>query len=178
MRSFLALPLPDAVRAAILPLQGAVPFGRAVPEENLHLTLAFLGDAPLPVLEEIDAHLRSLRLPAPEVRFGGLDTFGDMAQGLVFIAVAADPVLTGLHGKLAQVARAAGIDLPRRRFRPHVTILRSAKAPKGIARDRLAAALGMPVHLPAFTARRVTLYESRLSSTGARHFPLADYPLG
>jgi 2'-5' RNA ligase len=178
MRSFLALTLPDPVRAALLRAQGTLPTGRPVPEENLHLTLAFLGDVPDAVLEEIDVVLSSTRLAAPCISFGGLGTFAEMEQGLVFAEVLADDTLVHLQAKVTRIARAAGADLPRRRFRPHVTLMRANRQPKGPARDRLATTLGLRPDIPGFTATRLALYQSRLGPRGAQHTILADYALG
>lgn len=178
MRAFLALPLPKATADALLAVQATLPVGRPVPEENLHLTLAYLGDTSDDVLAALHDLLDSTGLPAPEVAFEGLGTFAEMERGLVFVGVTSNPVLDALHSKVAHLARAAGATLPRRRFRPHVTVMRANRQPQGPARDRLASALGLPVAIPGFHARRLGLFQSELSSAGARHDLMADYPLG
>ena len=159
-------------------MQGQLPYGRPVPEENLHLTLAYLGETPETVLEVLHDLLQATRLPAPHITFGGLGTFAEMERGLVFADVRATPDLTALHAKVAQIARQAGADLPRRRFRPHVTLMRANRQPKGPARDRLATALGLPCDVPGFTAHRMCLFQSTLTPQGAVHEVMADYPLG
>jgi 2'-5' RNA ligase len=177
MRAFLAIPMPEETAAAMVAAQARLPTGRPVPEENLHLTLAFLGEAGAEVLSAVDEDLGAARLPVAEVRFGGLDTFAEMERGLVFVTVLADEGLTALQSKVERVARMAGADLPRRRFRPHVTLARSNRQPKGPARDRMAAALGLAVTIPGFTATEVVLYRSTLGPGGALHEPLESYPL-
>jgi len=177
MRAFLALPIPEETLAALIAVQGRIPVGRAVPEENLHLTLAFLGDTGDDVLGALDELLSATPLPSTSVRFGGLGTFAEMERGLVFAEVHPDPRLTALHSKVAQIARMAGAELPRRRFRPHVTLTRSNRQPSGPARDRLAVSLGMPVDIPSFDATEVVLVQSTLGGGAARHDALARYPL-
>lgn len=177
MRAFLALPVPDATAGALVALQAALPFGRPVPEENLHLTLAFLGDVPGAVLEALDEELSLARLPAPGIGFTRLGTFAEIERGLIFAEVETTPVLSALQARVASAARAAGAHLPRRRFRPHVTLMRAGRQPRGPARDRVAAALGMPCDVPGFVAERVVLYASHLGPDGAVHKALADYPL-
>ncbi len=177
MRAFLAVPIPEPSLTALVRLQGTLPFGRPVPEGNLHLTLAFLGQVGAEVLETLDDLISTARLPGAEVVFGGLGTFAEMERGLVFAEVRPDPALEALQAKVAQLARGAGADLPRRRFRPHVTLMRSNRQPKGPARDRLATALGQSCDIPSFHADQMNLYRSDLTPDGARHEVLAEYPL-
>lgn len=177
MRAFLALPIPEDTIAALIAAQARIPFGRHVPEENLHLTLAFLGAVTEAVLEEIDDLLSATPLPSAPVSFRGLGTFGEMERGLVFAVVQDDPRLAALQSKVSRVARMAGSDLPRRRFRPHVTLTRANRQPTGPTRDRLAAILGEQVDIPSFVATELVLFQSTLTSSGARHDPLARYPL-
>lgn len=177
MRAFLALPIPDGTVAALIRVQSRLPVGRPVPEDNLHLTLVFLGDMDPRALEDLHGEIETLPLPAPQIRFGGLGTFAEMERGLTFAEVLPDEDHSRLQAKLATVARSVGADLPRRRFRPHVTLMRSNRQPKGPARDLMAGALGMPCDIPGFQADRLCLYRSELHANGARHDVLAEYPL-
>ena len=177
MRAFLALDIPDDTAAALVRLQSGIPFGRPVPEDNLHLTLAFFEDAPEDGLEALHEMLSALRMPPVEIRFTGLDSFTESQHGLIFADVARNQALQALHDRIASLCRQAGLDLPRRRFRPHVTLMRANRRPDGAGRDRLAASLGARADLPGFSARAVTLYRSSLGPRGAIHEPLAAYPL-
>ena len=177
MRAFLAIPMPDETAEALVRLQPGIPFGKPVPEENLHLTLAFLGEAPEAALEDLHGMLEALRAPAVEIRFTALDSFTEMERGLVFAGVERTEALHALHDRVAALCRSAGLDLPRRRFRPHVTLMRANRKPAGPARDRLAAMLGPLPDVPGFTARALTLYGSTLTPRGAVHDALASYPL-
>lgn len=177
MRAFLALPIPETTAAALVAAQELIPVGRPVPEDNLHLTLAFLGDVSDAVLADLHDVLSVTTLPTAQVSFGGLGTFGEIDRGLVFAEVLADKRLSALHAKVAQASRMAGADLPRRRFRPHVTLARTNRQPTGSARDRLAASLGARIDIPGFEATELVLFQSTLGSGGARHDPLASYPL-
>ncbi len=178
MRSFVALPMEERTIDALLTAQAPLPFGKPVPEDNLHITLAYLGDVSEDVLETLHDLLQSARLPAPDITFGALGTFAEMERGLVFAEVLPNDALNALQSKIAQTARTAGANLPRRRFRPHVTLMRANRQPDGPARDRLATAMGQPCNIPGFTASRMCLYQSSLTPHGAVHEVMADYPLG
>ncbi|WP_412509883.1 2'-5' RNA ligase family protein, partial [Roseovarius sp. SYSU LYC5161] len=75
--------------------------------------------------------------------------------------------------------RAAGLDLPRARFRPHVTLTRLRPRPDPVERRKLDAALTelAGLHLPPARAAVLGLYRSQLTPGGAIHHELAAYPL-
>jgi 2'-5' RNA ligase len=177
MRAFLALDIPDDVAAALARVQTGLGVGRPVPAENMHLTLAFFEDAPDAALSDLHDLMMGLRASPVAIRFTGIDSFTEQTRGLIFAAVARTEPLQALHDRIAGLCRVAGLDLPRRRFRPHVTLMRAGRRPDGAARDRLAACLGPRPDLPGFTAHAVTLYRSRLGPRGALHEALAAYPL-
>ncbi|MBV2359299.1 RNA 2',3'-cyclic phosphodiesterase [Thalassococcus sp. CAU 1522] len=178
MRAFVALPLPDALIDPVQAIQARLPAGRAVPQDNLHLTLAFLDDQPEDALAEIDFGLSALRAAPVPLRLAGLTSFGgDHGQALALIADP-DPALIALHDAVRRAVMAAGVTLPRRRFRPHVTIARLRRG--DTARPDMQAALATQagVALPPALADRLALVGSTLAPGGARHEILATYPLG
>jgi 2'-5' RNA ligase len=179
MRAFLALPDPDATVDALGAIQSHIPVGRPVPEENLHLTLAFLGDVGEAVLADLDEILSSTPLPSATGRLRRARHLRRDGTRPRLRRGAPRPPLAALQSKVARVARMAGADLPRRRFRPHVTLSASNRQPVGPARDRLAAALGLPVDIPAFVATELLSSMARLdpgrrAARGAR--PLSPVP--
>ncbi len=180
MRAFIALPLPEETAQALERLQSGLPFGRAMPRDNLHLTLAFLGDVDEGALEALHFELSGLRTGPVEIDFGGLGTFGEAEFGLIFAEVARSDDLSDLQARIAGRVRRASIDLPRRRFRPHVTLARANRAPRGAEAGKVAGFLGRhaTTEIPGFTAASFCLYGSTLTPGGAVHEVLAEYPLG
>jgi 2'-5' RNA ligase len=179
MRAFVAVDLPEHVVDDLAALQEALPVGRAADPETFHLTLAFLGEIADSAAEEAHLELSRLDAPAFALRLSGVEAFGAEPR-ILAAGVAATPELSGLQRKVATAVRRAGIDLPRRRFRPHVTLVRLKGRLAPWQRERLRAALaGIGGFATApFTVRSFTLYRSVLSPDGPRHEPLADYPLG
>lgn len=170
MRAFIALPVDGDALSGIARLQELLPEGRPLPEENLHLTLAFLDDQSEDVLEILHEELSLIRLPAFQVPLRSLALFGRA------LAVEAEPVppLAQLQNSVQSAARRAGLALPRRRFRPHVTFARFKSPGPGAARylSENAAAT-----LPDLQASCFTLCASTLRPQGALHEDLAQYRL-
>ncbi len=177
MRLFLALDLPEPLLGALLRLQQDLGLGRPLPEENLHLTLAFLGECSAEAAAQLDEALCASPLPGAHLRPQGLELFGG-AQGRALAATfAREPGLEALHARARGAARLAGVELPRRRFRPHVTLARLPARARGPDALRLRTILEARPKLPAAAAERAVLYRSYLGGGPARHEALAQYPL-
>lgn len=179
MRLFLALTLPEEAVDLLSEIQDAAGPGgigpdsaRLVPVENLHLTLAFLGDLPETALEPVDAALRSLRAPEVTLTFGGGAAFGGGRNRAVALAADGGAALRDLHDRIRSRLHGAGVVLERRRFRPHVTLLRVRTA-REAAR---ALAKLPPGPLGPFQCTGFGLFSSTLHRDGARHEELARYP--
>lgn len=178
IRAFIALPLPEPTCDTISKLQSALHVGRAVPPENLHLTLAFLDDQPEPVLEELHYLLAEIESDAVDLAFDGLNTFGGRHPRLMVLNVKKTGELAALQARIASCCRQAGIELERRKFRPHVTVTRFSVLTPDEGR-KLASYLGqhgadgpLPCRVDCFA-----LYRSVLNPNGARYDQLATYQL-
>ena len=122
MRLFVAIQLSPAVREALLTAQADLRRqgrGSFPPPENLHLTLAFLGEtADLPGAR---AALNAAACRPFTLAVGGtLGHFGD----LWWAGVRADPALEDLALSLQADLRARGFRMEDRPFRPHITLVR------------------------------------------------------
>ena len=177
MRAFLAIEMPDDIAADLRRLQADLPLRRPVARDNLHLTLVFLGDQPEARLAGLHDLLSGLGAPGVAIDFTGLDMFGGNRPRQVFATVRPDPGLVALQARLTRVAHSSGIAPERRRFVPHVTLGRDKPAGPDLARLRQAMAGLSGWRAGGFVARSVTLFQSTLAPAGARHAPLANYPL-
>jgi 2'-5' RNA ligase len=133
--------------------------------ERWHVTLVFLGEAqPGPVAVQLRDRLQ--RAEAFELWLQGSGSFG--RGGPVWVGVDGDlDALHDLHEQVATAARAAGISLERKRFRPHLTVGRRGQPDP----RTLASYTG-----PAWTACEVELVRSDLGRE-VRHSVLERYPL-
>ena len=177
IRAFAAIPLPEHVADALEALQEDLRVGRHVPGEDMHLTLVFLGELREPDLAEVHDAFEDVRPPGFELRLRGLGLFGGRQPRSIHAVVEECPPLRHLQSKLEQAARNAGVEVPRRRFVPHVTLARlkgrreeAAEAAEFVARRSL-------VQPPPFRVDAFALYRSHLRHDGPVYDELASYPL-
>jgi len=176
MRLFIALDLPPDVRTALSAwaAQAAPPEVRRVPADNLHVTLAFLGARSGDEAAAAGAVLPALARPLPELRTAGALWLPARRPGVLSVALQADELLAALHAELvAALAASIGFEAERRRFGPHVTVGRVARA----SRIDTRAALDPPAPHLRFGPRSLALYRSRTSPQGARYERLTGVEL-
>jgi RNA 2',3'-cyclic 3'-phosphodiesterase len=178
IRAFAALALPEPVRFDLALVQQGLPVPRPVPVENMHLTLAFLGEVPSSVLADVDAALGAVRAEPFPLTIAGLDLFGGAKARMVYAGVAASPALVHLQAKVETAARSAGVSLPARRFMPHVTLARLPERLENRERLERAIAMRMGYAGPTFEVEAFHLYRSHLGRGGSVYEELATYPLG
>lgn len=157
LRLFFALWPDPTTRAALAALQARVR-GRLVRYEDLHLTLAFLGQqsaSVLPALKDVLAHL-----PPAEIVLD-VDRFGYFVRNRIAWAGAhstPDP-LQEIFERVKEGL--AGLAVPwddRRNFKPHITLARDAQPPDDLVFD--------PIR---WQVREVALVCSETHSQGPRY---------
>ena len=141
--------------------------GKAVPAENLHMTLAFIGAWPvtrLAALWDTSATVRGEPLRIT------LDARGAFRRaGIAWIgASVSPPALIHLAATLADELSAAGVTLDARPLRPHLTLARHCKGPCPQGKTG-------PFN---WDVDRLVLMRSQTHAEGARYGELASRPLG
>ena len=178
MRAFVAIDLPDPVISALEALQEILPLGKPVEPEQMHLTLAFLGEQPDDLIEAAHHALGGIRFPAFEMQLSGLGTFGNREPTVLWAGIKDATQVKALHDRILPALHGAGLPLEHRRFRPHVTLARFERS--GLPEhERLARFLskweGFPS--PPFMVEDFALWRSTLRPKGAIHDELARYAL-
>ena len=179
MRIFVALDLPDDLRDAASRLQDRLTTGRHVPEDDLHLTLAFVPHIGVPQLDDLALDLEMLSVSPLMLDAAGLGIFGGGRPRNLHVRVALSHTLAHLQAKVATLIRRAGVPLPRAHFVPHITLVRfpATMAPDAHARlGRFLQAHGDWSHVPV-PATAITLYQSTLTDDGPRYDPLQSHTL-
>ena len=132
MRLFVAIRLSEELKTALCQTQREMEArgirGKFSPEENLHLTLAFIGDYPEaePVLDA----LRTVRFRPFALSLDGIGCFGD----LWWAGIRDSAALTAVARRVRRALAENGIPFDRKRFSPHITLIRKAsKAAAGVS---------------------------------------------
>jgi 2'-5' RNA ligase len=175
MRLFVALPLDDDVRLALdavqRQLRGQGVAARYTRPDNLHLTLAFIGEtaAAAEAALALDEAARAFPDASLEWALSGFGSFRGRAGDTLWVGVADHPTLAELAHAVGRALGDHGFDLPKRRFRPHVTIARHARSTGNVWVD---------VQPLTTRAHRVVLYRSDLSTAGRVYAEVAAADLG
>lgn len=175
-RLFVAIRPPEAVRARLLAAMGGVSGARWQTDEQIHLTLRFVGEVDRHRLRDIDAALCGIHHPPFEIAVNGLGTFDRRGQPeVIWAGVAPHAPLHALHNKVDQAIARVGIEPEERAYLPHITLAR-LKRSSGTVRDLIEQSGGLTT--PPFTVDRFALFESKLTPEGAVYSVLENYPLG
>ncbi len=179
MRLFVAIELDEASRASVAAEQrralALMPASlRLVGPDQMHLTLAFLGNTSTELAASVVDAMQQpfVGVAAFRLSIGGLGVFPPRgAPHTLWLGVVEGARETMvLQAAVVRRLDACGVALEDRPFHPHVTL---GRWKHGRASDRPAAERSPVRRVASTIVERVTLFESRLSSQGARHFPLA-----
>ncbi len=129
MRLFIALQFDDEIIEELEYFQGMLKdegvTGNFTSRDNMHITLAFIGDyndpdAVLDAMELID--FRPI-----DIELGGVGFFGD----IFWAGLKENPQLAGYVKRLRHGLADAGIPFDKKKFNPHITLVRKFTYKKG-----------------------------------------------
>lgn len=178
LRLFIALRPPPAIRDLLADAMDGVPSARWQDDDQLHLTLRFIGKVDRPMAEDIAAALGQVHAPAPTVRIAGVGTFDRRGRvDTLWAGVAPHDALAHLHRKVDQACGRAGLSPEPRAYLPHITLARlpgsAGRAPE-IAGWR---AVHAGLSSAPFAMEHLVLYQSHLGHGGASYEPVMRWPL-
>jgi 2'-5' RNA ligase len=182
IRAFLAVELGAGARAAAaaavrrLRQRPGAEGVRWVPEENLHVTLRFLGQVERAGLPGLAGAVREAAAPcAPfALALGPLRAFPSPRRPrVVALELLPEAPLAALAAAIEAALLARGVPPEARPFRAHLTLGRS-RGP-GLALDLAGAEGAAPAR---FDVREAVLFQSELRASGARYRALERFPLG
>jgi 2'-5' RNA ligase len=154
---------------------GGVAGARWQDDDQLHLTLRFIGEVDGRTAEDVAEALSAIRATALDLRLEGVGTFD--RKGVVdtlWAGVAPREPLAALHRKIDRALIARGLPPEGRAYRPHITLARFGRA-GGAVGTFLADQNGL--RSDPFAIGCFALFESRIGHGGARYREVSRYRL-
>ena len=181
MRAFIAIDLPENIRAALRRIQAsfrsAAPAARWTQPEGIHLTLKFLGEISDRKVMEVCESLKKLG-PFESFAIGlkGFGFFPDARRPRVFwVGLEELPSLSRLADQVEEAMRSIGFAREERAFRPHLTVARFRVPQPQPALQALLTQQGEQAP-GSFEVSEFFLFESKLLPQGAEYRKVERFP--
>ena len=180
MRLFVALDIPESVRAAIREfaekLRPVCRSARWVRIENAHVTLKFIGEVPAEKAEDIKTALAGVPPRAPiKIAFRGVGFFpNERRPRVLWAGVESSDDLTALATAVEAVLEPLGFPREQRAFSPHLTLARF-DSQTGLTPLVAGIAAAGTLEFGDTTANEFHLYRSVLKRGGAEYTRQATY---
>ncbi len=115
----------DKLRDVIAPASRLID-GRAVPRDNWHLTLLYIGDFPEVAIPGLLSRAASMQVEPFRLRFDKVE-FWPRPRVACLLPAVVPTELARLNQQLKNLLNDAGFLMEEQRFRPHITICRNAR---------------------------------------------------
>ena len=175
-RLFVAIRPPEPIRDLLVDAMDDSADFRWQTDEQLHLTLRFVGEVERPIANDLADALGRIRGDPFALRINGVGRFEQRNSGALWAGVEPKPPVAALAAKIERVCQSVGLAPERRAFHPHITLARW----KGRRTREVQAYLERTAGLTSepFAVSMFTLFESHLSRHGAHYEEVASFPLG
>jgi 2'-5' RNA ligase len=177
IRLFVAIELPTDLKQRIGPLCTGIQGARWVGEDNMHLTLRFIGEVGEERFDDIAGALAQVNGAPFALTLTGAGHFETRRRvRTLWLGVEKQPALFALQELIESALVRAGQAPEGRNFNAHVTLARLRDARTARVRDWLGA--NSAFRATPFRVEKFVLYSSLLGRGGAVHQPEQEYPLG
>jgi len=175
-RVFFGIPVDQKTQKQInellSPVKKSLQAVRWVPEQNRHLTLAFLGNRPAGIIENLVHSMDKAYQGEGSFITGpaNLARFPNSRGNIIALVFKADEHLSHLYRVTQEYLVANSFDFNRTQFRPHITLGRF----KG--RSRVATDINQQTNI-SMQVGKVTFYQSTLTPSGSVYLALNETKL-
>lgn len=174
-RLFVGLEIPESIKQHLVLLCHGVPGARWLRDDQLHVTVRFIGEVDPPKAADIDAALGAVRAPRFSVRLKGVDIFGESRKPrALWAGIEPEEDVQHLRDKVESALVRNGVTPEKRKFKPHLTLARFKERPRRLPQFLTA---NNDFSTDYFPVEDFILFESHLSQTGAQYEVKARYPL-
>ncbi|MDD2411132.1 MAG: RNA 2',3'-cyclic phosphodiesterase [Candidatus Methanomethylophilaceae archaeon] len=180
MRAFVAVKIPDGP-SLYRPLEGLSAAGglRVYGTGDLHITLSFIGEIGQERLRDVsDTVERAARGIGPfDITVGSIGSFpGKSGPRIVWAGARSGGKLEMLAERTAAELDEGGIGHDMKKFVPHITLAR-ARDERGAPSASSVIERYSGTDFLTFTCRRITVFGSELTPSGAVHTPVSEIAL-
>ena len=145
---------------------------RWVPENNRHLTLAFLGNRPISEVDNLiplfdESYQQETRF---QYRLSTLERFPEPTGRIIALTNEPTEPLDNLFQITLKLLQRNGIEFDRKKFRPHLTLGR-IRRPKHVKKT-----FDQQININ-LDITKITLYQSRFTESGSIYSPLKETQL-
>lgn len=172
MRLFIAIDLPEKIKAYLRELQAVLPQTKMSLTHDFHLTLKFLGSCEEHRRKKVEDELMHISFQPFEAQLENVGAFGGKIPRVIWIGLKVPPQLEETAYEIEDRVSKLGFE-KERRFVPHITLARIKfiENPTRFLEDLKKISVD-PVSFPV---SQFHLFESRLSPKGALHVKLATF---
>ncbi len=174
-RLFVAIRPPEPIRGLLIDAMDESADFRWQDDEQLHLTLRFIGEIERPVANDLADALTRISARPLELHVAGVGRFEQRNSGALWAGVEPKPPLAALAARVERVCQSAGLEPERRAFHPHITLARWKGRRTSEVQSYLERRRGLSSE--PFVVEAFGLFESHLSRHGAHYEEVASYPL-
>ena len=173
-RLFVAIDLPEQVKASLSRLPLEVPGAKCVGAPEIHLTLRFIGEVDPEISAAIKVALAGVCFETFTLSVQGVGHFPPHGHPRVlWVGLEQCVQLIRLQQELELALLQTGICAEERRFSPHITLARLKETPStAVARFE---SINRELAFPPFQVEEFILYSSTLTRHGAIHNKEATY---
>ena len=174
-RLFIGLRPPGAIRDVLSATMDGVENARWQSDEQLHITLRFIGEVTAPVADDIALAMSRVDAVRIECALSGVGQFDHRGRPhSIWAGLTPHEGLAHLHRKLDRLLVTLGLSPEGRAFLPHITLAR-LNGSSGPVAPWLAA--HATLSSAPFACDALLLFESHLGRSGATYEAVARQPL-
>src|SRR5436305_7998533 len=174
-RLFVAIRPPEPIRDLLIDAMDDSPEFRWQDEDQLHLTLRFVGEVDRPVAQDVADALATVRSERFAARIAGVGRFEQRNSGALWAGVEPRPPLAALAAKVERACQAVGLEPERRAYHPHITLARWKGRRSREVKDFLVRTSALSSE--PYVVTEFTQFESGLSRHAAHDERAASYDL-
>ena len=140
MRLFIAINFDSRTKLRITAVQKQLAEytdGNFTRPDNIHLTLAFLGQVQPQAVHKIEKAMQSVRFSPINIGFTHVGRFTRKNRDIWWIGIKRDDALFELHKELTEALAGFGFCLNEQRYTPHITLARQVKTNSYVKKETL-----------------------------------------